>query len=179
MPSVFVGNRSARHFLTIGEVQYDAMDAILGRPLDWKIEVLNDFEHFSVLIEDVRDELLDTAPSRNVDELLKKQRTDAAVLVLVGHREPQFRALGSGGHSNEPTDGDQSFAAFFVDRYGQRHVIAKIELRKHPKIHRGERLSRMEETTIDGAGRQALERDSQAFLVVRSNRTYANRRAIA
>jgi hypothetical protein len=88
-------------------------------------------------------------------------------------------ALGGGGQPNEPTDGDQSFTAFFVDRYDQRHVIAKIELRKHPKILGGERLSRMEETTIDGPGRQALEGDSQAFLVVRSNRTYANRRAIA
>jgi hypothetical protein len=139
--------------------------------LDGKIEVLNDLEHFSVLIEDVRDELSNTAPSRNADELLKKQRTRAAMLVLVGHRETQIRALGGGGDANEPTDGDQSLTAFFVDRYGQRHVIAKIDLRKHPKILGGERLSRMEETTIDGPGRQALEGDSQAFLVIRSNRT--------
>ena len=41
---------------------------------------------------------------RNADELLKKQRTRAAMLVLVGHRDSQFRALGGGGHrTNRPT----------------------------------------------------------------------------
>src|SRR4030095_9642399 len=167
-----------RHRST-GEAHYDAVDAVLGRPLDGKIEVLNDLEHFSIPIEDVRDELSNTASSRNADELLKKQRTRAAMLVLVGHRESQFGALGGGGYPNEPTDGDQSLTAFFVDRYGPRHVIAKIELRKHPQLLRRRRVFRMEETTIDGPGRQALEGDSQAFLVVRSNRTYANRCAIA
>jgi hypothetical protein len=113
------------------EVQYDTVNTILDRSLHGQVEVLEQLEHVSVLVEDERDEFANTHPSRTGDELLEKQRTRAAMLILIDDRESQFRTVGGGGDPNKASDGDESLAAFFLDRYGQGDVIAKIEFRNH------------------------------------------------
>ena len=114
----------------------------------------------------MRDELSDTAGTRNMDESLQEQRARAAILIVVCNRDRELRAVPAAGDPDEAGHRDQPFAGFVLHGENQSDVVAEIQLGELSKHVRCERCNRVKEPSVDASRRQSLERDSQPFLVV-------------
>ena len=81
-------------------------------------------EHRPILDQHLRDELLDTAPGRELGELLEKAGADALSLVLVVDSEGDLRAA----RVSKPgpvRQSDDAFAAVFADHPNQRAAFSQ------------------------------------------------------
>ena len=53
----------------------------------------NEFEHLSIVFENLRHELADAAGTRNTHELLQEQGGGTAILIVVCNGDREFRAI--------------------------------------------------------------------------------------
>ena len=90
----------------VQEAHDDTTDAVLGCLSARKFRASNDFEHLSIVFEHMRDELSDTARTRNSDESLQEQRARAAILIVVCNRDRELRARAAGRGPDEAAHRD-------------------------------------------------------------------------
>jgi hypothetical protein len=163
----------------VHEARDDTADAVFGRLSARTFRPSNDFEHLSIVLEYIRDELSNTAGTRNTHELLQEQGGCAAILIVVCNRDRELRALAARRDPDEAANRDQPFAGFVLHGENQSDVAAEIQLGELSKHVRCERRNRVKEPSVDASRRQSLERDSQPFLVVGAYRAEVNRSSVA
>jgi hypothetical protein len=158
----------ARHLAgsIVHEAHDNTADAALGRLSARKFRPSNNFEHLSIVFEHMRDELSDTAGTRNIDEALQEQRARAAILIVVGNGDRELRVLAAGRDPDEAAHRDQPFAGFVLHGENESDAVAEVQLGELSKHVWCERRNRAKEPSVDASTRQSLERDSQPFLVV-------------
>jgi hypothetical protein len=126
----------------------------------------------------MRDELSDTAGTRNTDEWLQEQGRRAAIPIVFCNGDRELRALAARCHADEAGYRDQPFAGFVLYRENESNVVAEIQLGELSKHVRRERSNRVKEPSVDASRRQSLERDSKPFLVVGAYGAAVNRSSV-
>ena len=126
----------------------------------------------------MRDELPDTAGTRNMDESLQEQRARAAILILVCNRDRELRALVAWRVPDKASHRDQLFAGLVLHGEHQSDAVAEIQFRELSKHVWCERCNRVKEPSVYASRRQSLERNSQPFLVVGAYGAQVNRSSV-